>query len=118
MKIKLDENTTVELVPFLTNLGHDVHTTRDEGLTGKPDADIWSAAQSEQRLFITQDMDFSDLRKYLPGTHQGILLLRLQLPSQQSIVARVTELFSKEDAETWIGCLIVATETRVRVVRP
>src|SRR5271156_4597188 len=113
MNIKLDENTTVE-----TGLGHGVHTTRDEGLTGKSDAEIWNAAQSEERFLITQDMDFSDLRKYVPGTHHGILLLRLQLPSQRLIVARVAELFSKEDAETWSGCLVVATETRVRIVRP
>jgi predicted nuclease of predicted toxin-antitoxin system len=118
MKIKLDENTTTELVPVLTSLGHDVHTTREEGLTGKPDAEVWSAVQSEQRFLITQDMDFSDLRRYVPGTHHGILLLRLQSPSQQLIVARVAELFSEEHPETWIRFFVVATETRVRIVRP
>lgn len=77
MKIKLDENLTTELLPALEELGHDVQTTIEEGLTGKHAAAIWMAAQSEKRFLITQDLDFSDIRKFAPGTHEGVLILRL-----------------------------------------
>ena len=83
MKIKLDENLTVSIVPVLTKLGHDVQTTIEEGLKGKLDQDIWQAAQREERFLMTQDMDFSDVRRFAPGTHQGILLLRLHSPIKQ-----------------------------------
>jgi hypothetical protein len=33
--------------------------------------------QAHGRVFITQDLDFSDARKYVPGTHHGLLLVRL-----------------------------------------
>jgi len=36
MKIKLDENLPVDLLPLLAELGHDVHRTDDEGLRGAP----------------------------------------------------------------------------------
>jgi hypothetical protein len=39
MKIKLDENLTVAIVPVLKKLGHDVQTTIEEGLKGKLDQD-------------------------------------------------------------------------------
>lgn len=118
MKIKLDENVTTGLVPFLKDLGHEVHTTIDEGLNGRPDAEIWSAAQSEARLFLTQDLGFSDARKFIPGTHHGILLLRLGSPNQFAIISRISELFSQKDVELWSGCLVVATENKIRVLRP
>jgi hypothetical protein len=41
----LDEKLTAGLVPVLRNLGHDLQTTVEEGLTGKLDGDIWDAAQ-------------------------------------------------------------------------
>jgi len=69
VKIKLDENLPDGLVAVLTELGHDVDTVHAEQLTGCTDPDVWSAAQAAQRFLITQDLDFSDMRRYLPGTH-------------------------------------------------
>ena len=34
------------------------------------------AAQSDGRFLITQDLDFSDAREYVPGTHHGLLRVR------------------------------------------
>lgn len=64
MRIKLDENIPSQLRSDLSNLGHDVDTVIDEGLTGKNDDTVWLAAQREQRFFITQDLDFSDSRRF------------------------------------------------------
>jgi len=73
MKIKLDENLPSSLVVDLSALGHDVDTAPAEGLAGRPDPDVWRAAQTAERFLITQDLDFSDLRAFAPGTHYGIL---------------------------------------------
>ena len=77
MKIKLDENLPFRLSTLLKGLGHDTHTVHDERLAGRPDNEIWQAAQTDSRFLITQDMDFSDLRKFAPGSHHGILLFAL-----------------------------------------
>lgn len=73
MTIKLDENLPERLVGALTGLGHDVDTVRAEHLSGRDDGDVWSAAQAAGRFLITQDLDFSDVRRYAPGTHLGLL---------------------------------------------
>jgi len=53
VKIKLDENLPERLVPELAKLGHDADTVRAEYLTGRPDNEIWQAAQSMDRFLIT-----------------------------------------------------------------
>ena len=118
MKFKLDENLPVQLKFLLSQLSHDVHTTRDESLTGHSDQEIWESAQRESRFLITQDMDFSDLRQYAPGSHFGILLLLLHAPDRSNLTRRVGELFRVENVSEWSGCFVVATELKVRVVRP
>jgi predicted nuclease of predicted toxin-antitoxin system len=117
MKAKLDENLPLEMASSLRRFGHDVHTLPDEGLSGCTDTDLWRAAQSEGRTLITQDLDFSDRRRFAPGTHHGIVLIRLRSPSRLRLVARVEEIFRNEDVSTWTGCFVVVTEQKVRVRR-
>jgi predicted nuclease of predicted toxin-antitoxin system len=118
MKIKLDENLPLRLATLLRDLGHDVHTLKDESLIGRADAEIWETTQKESRFLITQDMDFSDLRMFAPGSHHGILLVRLRSPSRRDLIERVGELFQKENVDEWAGCFVVATERKIRVLKP
>lgn len=118
MKIKLDENLPLRLAVALRALGHDVHTLFDERLAGQSDTDIWEATQKESRFLVTQDLDFSDLRKFASGSHEGILLVRLRSPNRRDLVERVAELFQKENIVDWAGCFVVATERKIRIVRP
>jgi predicted nuclease of predicted toxin-antitoxin system len=117
MKIKLDENLPLGLADALERLGHDVHTIPGEGLAGKNDEHVWSACQHEKRLLITQDLDFSDLRRFAPGSHSGILLIRLFSPDWRYLSERVAQIFRKENVEEWFGCFVVVTERKIRVVR-
>jgi Uncharacterized protein conserved in bacteria len=99
MNIKLDENLPLQLAATLEQFGHDVHTTSSEGLTGRADLDIWRAAQAESRFLITQDLDFSDVRQFTPGSHAGVLLLRLRTPSRQNLIARVQYIFESGNVD-------------------
>lgn len=92
MRIKLDENLPHRLVPV--------------------------AAQSSDRFLITQDLDFSDMRRYTPGTHAGLLLVRLPRPGRNTLFERVSAVFHTENVADWAGCLVVATEHKVRLRRP
>lgn len=76
MRIKLDENLPHRLVALLTELGHDVDTVPDEELAGQDDGVVWEATQTHGRFLITQDLDFSDARKYVPGKHHGLRVKR------------------------------------------
>jgi predicted nuclease of predicted toxin-antitoxin system len=118
MKVKLDENLPALLTVALGELGHDVHTSNEEGLGGYPDDQIWRAAQREGRFLIRQDLDFSDVRRFVPGTHYGILLIHLHSPSQRSLMNRIRQIFEAGNVHEWGGCFIVATERKVRIRKP
>ena len=118
MKLKLDENLPSTLADMLASCGHDVDTTIAEGLVGAVDDEVWTASQTAKRFFITQDLDFSDIRKFEPGTHQGVLVLRLREPGRQSLTERLLAIFQTEDVENWSGCFVVATEHKIRIRRP
>ena len=108
----------VRLKTRLTALGHDVQVPSEEALSGAPDAQLWAATQAEGRFLITQDLDFSDARQFAPGTHHGLLLVRLREPTRRALLARVEGLFQQEDVSTWTQCFVVATDRKVRVRRP
>lgn len=118
MRIKLDENLPAVLVPDLVALGHDVDTAVDEGLGGRDDPTVWAAAQAAGRLLVTQDLDFSDARAFVPGTHQGLVLVRLRQRSRARMHARVLAVFKNEDVDAWAHCLVVIGDSKVRVRRP
>jgi predicted nuclease of predicted toxin-antitoxin system len=118
MKLKLDENLPESLLAELSALGHDVDNVRQEGLAGRDDPDIWAAAQQEGRFLITQDLDFSDVRQFQPGTHHGVLLIRLPEFGQWALNRKIVEVFLREDIESWSRCFVVLSDHKLRVLRP
>jgi len=118
MKLKLDENLPEALLTELATLNHDVDNVRLEGLAGRDDSDVWGAAQAAARFLITQDLDFSDLRKFQPGTHYGLLLVRLPEAGRLELTRRIVEVFRREVVESWAGGFAVLTGHKLRVLRP
>ncbi len=119
MKLKLDENLPASLAQSLTQLGHDVDSVVQEGLAGKDDALVRRAAQAAGRFLITQDLDFSDIRRFRPGTHAGILLVRLHEPGRLALFDSVHQAFASGDISAQEqGCFVVLTERKLRIVRP
>jgi predicted nuclease of predicted toxin-antitoxin system len=118
MKIRLDENMPAGLAAVLSDLGHDATTVPDEGLGGRDDTSIWQAAQRGARFLITQDLDFSDTRRFRPGTHYGLLLVRVRKPRRVALTEAVRTAFETEDVSTWAGCFAVLGEHKLRVRRP
>lgn len=118
MRIKLDENIAASAVGRLTVLGHDVDTVVDEGLAGRSDTEVWAAALAEEAFLITQDLDFSDERRFTVGSHAGILLVRLPDAEQWRIGDYLAAWFASPDAASWGRCFVVATPHKVRVRRP
>jgi predicted nuclease of predicted toxin-antitoxin system len=118
VRVKVDENLARSHVTLLEDAGHDAESVFDEGLSGLQDADLWARVTEEDRLFITLDLDFSDIRRFPPGTHPGILLLRPRTASREAVrtvLRRVLRTYSLEELK---GCLVVASDHHTRVRRP
>ncbi len=118
MRVKLDENLPHRLVAVLRELGHETDTVVHEGLGGTGDERLWPEVQREQAFFVTKDLDFSDQRRYPPGTHHGVLVVRLSDDRSRTVSHRLRLLFATEPVATWHACLVVVTDHKVRVRRP
>jgi predicted nuclease of predicted toxin-antitoxin system len=118
VRLKLDENLATRLVPVLSGFGHDVDTVVQEGLGGRNDHDLWPEVQKADRFLITKDLGFSDERQYPPGTHQGIMVLRLSDDRSRSVAERLASVFGTEPVEAWTRCLVIVSDHKVRVRRP
>jgi predicted nuclease of predicted toxin-antitoxin system len=107
VRFKLDENLPKDAGALLLAAGHDVETVLDERLRGNPDAKILDACQVENRVLITFDLDFSDIRLYPPSSHKGIWILRPHTQSVDNTLALLKgalELIKSEvlQARLWI----------------
>lgn len=117
-RIKLDENLGQSHAALLRGARYEVDRVTDEGLSGTADADLWPVVCREGRFFITLDLDFSDVRHIVPGSHPGILLLRPISQSRDAALAVLTRVLSEVPLPTLAGCLAIADERRTRIRRP
>lgn len=118
MKVKLDENIPVSTSQVLARIGHDVETVVGEGLAGHDDATVLAAASSEERLLVTLDRGFGDVRDYPPGSHGGIVVLRPDSQAVSSVRSTLSSLTTHHDLEEFRGCVVVVRGHFVRVRRP
>jgi len=118
MKLKLDENLSRHLKPALAALGNDVLTAADEGLLSQPDSAIASAARTEDRPLLTLDLHFSDIRRFPPGTHPGIILFRPSTLGPLEVNRFITSFVRHQDLLPFAHCLVIAEADRIRIRRP
>ena len=116
--VKLDENLSRLHVQFLRGLGYEADRVHDQGLSGASDAVVWQRVSTEGRFLITLDLDFSDIRRYVPGSHPGILLVRARDNGREAVLAVLQRVLSEHPLEALRGCLAVADENLTRVRRP
>lgn len=118
MNRKLDENLPRRVIPLLAGYGHDVVTVLDEGLAGCNDEIIAQSANFEGRMIVTLDRRFADIRRYPPGQHPGILVLRLRDQRSSLVEAALHAFLEQHTLEDITGCIAVVEPSLVRVRRP
>jgi len=69
-------------------------------------------------MLVTQDLDFSDVRAFAPGTHPGLFIVRLPDSEQWRLGDYLVAWFATGDVSTWHACFIVATQNKLRIQRP
>lgn len=116
VRFKVDENLPRDAQALLLTAGHDAHSVNDESLGGSSDSRILDVCLREDRILVTLDLDFADVRDYPPSSHVGIWVLR---PETQSIESKLgalrgaLALLGKEptDKRLWI---VEAGRVRIR----
>jgi predicted nuclease of predicted toxin-antitoxin system len=107
MRFKLDENLPTELADLFRTKGFQADTVAEERLNGAKDKHLASFCRNERRVFVTFDLHFSDIRRFRPEKHEGIMVLRLRRQDPDHllpIVAKVLPLLEQEPIQKrlWI----------------
>lgn len=118
MRIKLDENLPGRISLILQAAGHDVDTVADEGLVGADDRTLSHTATSAGRLVLTMDRGFGDIRRYPPGTHAGIVVLRVDDQAAPAVARAVHDLLRAVVIDELTGCIAVFQRGELRIRRP
>src|SRR5437762_2345804 len=115
MRFKTDENIHPDAAQLLRMAGHDAQTVWDQNLRGTADPNLANICQQEQRVLITLDLGFADIRAYPPGQFHGIIVLRLGSQSGPSVVQAIKRLSPLLDQYPLDRHLWVVDESSVRV---
>jgi predicted nuclease of predicted toxin-antitoxin system len=118
LRVKLDENLGRSHADLLRRAGYEADRLTDQGLSGAPDAAVWAHVCAEGRFLVTLDLDFSDVRRFPPGTHPGVLLLRPRSGGRQAVLDILARVLRERPLEGLRGCLAVAGPTHTRIRRP
>ena len=115
MQFKTDENLPVEVTELLRSAGYDAMSVLEQEMGGKSDPYLVEICTEENRVLITLDTDFADIRAYPPSEAPGYVVLRLQRQDKQSVIdimERLIPIFNEEnmDKRLWI-----VDEQKVRI---
>lgn len=84
MKFLLDQDVYAFTKRFLRELGYDVATASELGLSRAQDSDLLKTAGEQRRIFVTRDRDYGNL-VFVLGLGSGVIFLRI-LPSDMDKV--------------------------------
>ena len=115
LRFKLDENVPASAASLLRAAGHDVDTVIEEQLAGAIDSQVYLAAQTADRILVTLDLDFADIRTYRPSDGRGVWVLRPQSQDGKSLLAMLTRALVASEAELTAGKLWIVEPDRVRI---
>jgi hypothetical protein len=93
-------------------------TVEDQGLGGTPDQGIAKVRESEYRILVALDTDFSDIRQYPPGSHPGIIVFRISRHDKVSILSVTRRLLQSLPDQDPSEALWIVDDRRIRVREP
>ncbi len=115
MKFKIDENLPIEFAELLTDATHDAVTVSTQGLRGTDDPTLVDICMREDRILVTLDLDFADIRSYPPQDFPGFIVLRVARHDKRHLMEVFQRAISLIDREPLKRHLWIVEETRVRI---
>ena len=116
MRFKVDENLPVQCIDQLRQAGHDAVSVYDQGLSDAPDPRIMEACTDEERVLVSLDLDFADIRSYPPSRTHGIVVFRLKTQDAATLRQVVHRLLDLLPRESPAGRLWVVERDKVRIL--
>lgn len=115
MRFKIDENLPAEIAEILRSAGYDALTVQDEALKGEADSRVMEVCRQENRILVTIDIDFADIRSYPPRLFPGIMVLRMSRQSKRQVIQVFQKTLPYLQREPMEHRLWIVEESRIRI---
>ncbi len=119
MHFKIDEDLPREVAELLRGKGYESSTVLEQSLGGIKDPALWQIVQQHGQFLITADKGFGDVRRYPPGSHGGVLLVRPTEDGIRPLLDLIRQVLTTlPDLRTLEGLVAVVSPHGIRVRRP
>lgn len=115
MKFKVDENLPIEVAQRLRSAGYDAMTILEQSMGGEPDTNVYQICREEERVLVTLDLDFSDIRNYPPGDSAGVIVLRFSRQDKVHVLFHFDRVITLLENESIDRRLWIVDEVQVRI---
>lgn len=117
LRLLLDQNLRVETSDFLRQLELelDVVSTRELRMSRASDRDIAEVAVAEDRVIVTFNHDFGDLRDFPIGGTPGVIRLRIEPQTLETVHPVLETVFRRIDHKKFKRALTTVTKDKVRI---
>lgn len=114
MRILADLHVSPSSVEFLRSCGHEAVRVNDVLPATASDARIIECAVEDDRVVLTQDLDFSALVALGGASRPSVILLRLATSRIEYVNGVLERALPTLEAEVAIGSFITITDHRIR----
>ena len=114
MRIFIDECIWQVSRDYVRQLGHDLVTAEERDLSSADDEVVLAQAVSEGRVFLTRDMDFSNILLYPPARYLGILVLKITPETIDAVHRTLATALSYFTQESIRQALVIVDRNKFR----
>jgi len=115
VKFKIDENLPHELSQLLRDGGWDSLTIEEQRLSGEIDPRLAEICAAEERILVTFDRGFSNMRVYPPSNSPGMIVFRLKSQNKRHVLSVAERLMETLREREPRGELWIVHENRIRI---
>lgn len=88
---------------------------REVGLRGATDQEVITYARKKDCVLLTIDRDFGNILDYPPGTHPGIIRLKIKFMPSKVVNSLLLRFFETVTPDEIAGNLVILEKDRYRV---
>lgn len=115
MKFLADMGISPRVVDELRQKGHDAVHLAEQGLNRMVDGDILQKARQENRIVLTNDLDFGELLAASRGNLPSVITFRLKDMRPLNVGKHLFSIINQQAGALDQGVIISVTEKKIRI---
>jgi len=115
LKFLLNMNTLHQLGKRLQTQGHSYRHVGDIGMACATDAAIMQAAQMNDEVIITHDLDYGNLLAFSGEAAPSVIIYRVRNTHPENLFARIVKIWAEIEKPLLDGAIVVIEDAALRI---